>query len=238
MSSARSRFDDQLRELVAFREEHGTFDDQLRELVAFREEHGTFTVPATYTGGRRLARFASGLGAAKSRGDLTGPGDLTEACVRKLIDVGFFPQNEHTAPRTLGVAYPVFLPTSSPPGPPGVWEVRWALRLGRLGRGRGAGGAAGEAGAGSGKPGRVKGSGGGVEGGDDEARESEPQWRRNLDLLSGFKALHGHADVPLGYPENPWLATWVVMQRKLNRDHALAPHRHAALEAIGFLFPL
>lgn len=39
---------------------------------------------------------------------------------------------------------------------------------------------------------------GGVEGGDDEARESEPQWRRNLDLLSGFKALHGHADVPLG----------------------------------------
>ena len=28
------------------------------------------------------------------------------------------------------------------------------------------------------------------------------------------------------------------MQRKLNRDHALAPHRHSALEAYGFLFPL
>ena len=35
------------------------------ELVAFREEHGTFTVPSTYTGGRRFARFASNMRGCK-----------------------------------------------------------------------------------------------------------------------------------------------------------------------------
>ena len=56
--------------------------------VAFQQEHGTFSVPTTYAGGRRLSKFASGLRAARARGD------LTAASVRKLVEVGFIAQGE------------------------------------------------------------------------------------------------------------------------------------------------
>jgi hypothetical protein len=72
--------------------------------VAFQQEHGTFSVPTTYAGGRRLSKFASGLRAARARGD------LTEACVRKLVEVGFFAQGEQ----------PPVPPLASPPAVAGV----------------------------------------------------------------------------------------------------------------------
>ena len=43
---------------------------------------------------------------------------------------------------------------------------------------------------------------------------NNPTWDRRLNQLREFKAATGHTSVPIRYPANPQLATWVAEQRR------------------------
>ena len=47
---------------------------------------------------------------------------------------------------------------------------------------------------------------------------------------------NGHCNIPLVYPENKPLATWVAVQRRQYRASKLLPSRKEQLEGIGFVF--
>ncbi len=62
----------------------------------------------------------------------------------------------------------------------------------------------------------------------------ETRWQAWLKELRAFRDTYGHAAVPLLWPENPELATWVQRQRTLYMNGSLLEHRQEALDAIGF----
>ena len=65
----------------------------------------------------------------------------------------------------------------------------------------------------------------------------EPQqneWDGYFKLLTSFKELHGHVDVPSRYKPNYRLGQWVREQRIFYRDGVLRKSRVQRLEAIGF----
>jgi hypothetical protein len=68
-------------------------------------------------------------------------------------------------------------------------------------------------------------------------------WQQRLVELAAFKAMpeHGHCRVPLPYPANPELASWVDTQRQQKRKYDFDPaeshmtaERIAALDVLGF----
>jgi len=68
----------------------------------------------------------------------------------------------------------------------------------------------------------------------------EAVWGDRLRELCNFKAEHGHCSVPMNYPRNPKLASWVHHQRrqykKMNegKECHITEDRIRALESIGF----
>jgi hypothetical protein len=68
----------------------------------------------------------------------------------------------------------------------------------------------------------------------------EAVWGERLRELCAFKAEHGHCSVPMNYPKNPKLASWVHHQRRQykkrneGRECHITLNRIRALESIGF----
>merc|ERR1712150_12377 len=68
----------------------------------------------------------------------------------------------------------------------------------------------------------------------------EAVWGERLRELCTFKAENGHCSVPMNYPKNPKLASWVHHQRrqykKMNegKECHITRSRIRALESIGF----
>jgi hypothetical protein len=65
----------------------------------------------------------------------------------------------------------------------------------------------------------------------------EPQineWDDYFNLLTSFKKLHGHVDVPSRYRPNYRLGQWIREQRIFHRDGTLRKSRIRRLESIGF----
>lgn len=68
----------------------------------------------------------------------------------------------------------------------------------------------------------------------------EAVWGERLRELCNFKAEHGHCSVPMNYPRNPKLASWVHHQRrqykkmKEGKECHITKDRIRALESIGF----
>ena len=65
-------------------------------------------------------------------------------------------------------------------------------------------------------------------------QRENPQRQKQIATLIEFKRRFGHFDVPTRWPENPALAIWVAIQRKLHAEGRLPARRQAQLEAIGF----
>jgi superfamily II DNA or RNA helicase len=61
-------------------------------------------------------------------------------------------------------------------------------------------------------------------------------WEDRLAEVVAYKALHGHCDIPLNYPENPKLGRFVNHMRSKRTSGKLSADRAAKLEAIGFLW--
>ncbi len=59
-------------------------------------------------------------------------------------------------------------------------------------------------------------------------------WESMFLELCKFEDKLGHCNVPMGYHENPRLATWVTTQRADYKDGRIASHRREKLERIGF----
>jgi len=59
-------------------------------------------------------------------------------------------------------------------------------------------------------------------------------WETSFTALEAYKARFGDCRVPLNWPENPSLGTWVGGQRKAFNSGKLPPDRVARLEALGF----
>jgi hypothetical protein len=58
-------------------------------------------------------------------------------------------------------------------------------------------------------------------------------WERRLRELLEFRRVHGHVNVPRGWPENPRLATWVANQRRLIDAAAVDASRLKLLQESG-----
>ena len=61
-------------------------------------------------------------------------------------------------------------------------------------------------------------------------------WETRFVELVAFKAREGHCDVPLRYPENPALGTWLGRQRKAKQRGRLSGEREARLRKLGVAF--
>ena len=71
----------------------------------------------------------------------------------------------------------------------------------------------------------------------------EEQWYIKIDELVAYKRIHGHCQVPHGYPPNPTLARWAKRQRyqykrkqEANKHSTMTDERIAALENLGFVW--
>jgi hypothetical protein len=67
--------------------------------------------------------------------------------------------------------------------------------------------------------------------------ESKPQaavWEKMFAELEAFNRVHGDCNVPIGWPENPKLASWVQAQRSRKTKGKLAAERLQRLNEIGF----
>jgi hypothetical protein len=62
-------------------------------------------------------------------------------------------------------------------------------------------------------------------------------WDVRLKQLLEFREVHGHLDVPRGWPENPSLAHWVVNQRRDLRHGRLSPSRLQQLKDHDIRWP-
>ena len=62
----------------------------------------------------------------------------------------------------------------------------------------------------------------------------DQNWRERYDQLVAYQQRFGNADVPLNWPENNSLATWVINQRRKYRSDSLKPYQVELLDAIGF----
>jgi superfamily II DNA or RNA helicase len=61
-------------------------------------------------------------------------------------------------------------------------------------------------------------------------------WEHRFRDLTTFKMQHGHCNVPVEYPQNPALGTWLNNQRRLQRSLQLSPDRVNRLEEVGVLW--
>ncbi|WP_257616748.1 DEAD/DEAH box helicase [Chlamydia suis] len=64
----------------------------------------------------------------------------------------------------------------------------------------------------------------------------EGAWEENFLELKLFREEHGHCKVPEGYPKNPFLGTWVGVQRNRFKKGYLTEDRIARLEELGFVW--
>jgi hypothetical protein len=67
--------------------------------------------------------------------------------------------------------------------------------------------------------------------------ESKPQaaaWEKTFAELEAFNRVHGDCNVPIGWPENPTLASWVQAQRSRKTKGKLAAERVKRLDALEF----
>jgi hypothetical protein len=67
--------------------------------------------------------------------------------------------------------------------------------------------------------------------------EWKPQaatWEKMFAELEAFNRVHGDCNVPIGWPENPKLASWVQAQRSRKTKGKLAAERVKRLDALGF----
>ena len=73
---------------------------------------------------------------------------------------------------------------------------------------------------------------------------SYSSWDKWMEMLSSFKAKHGHVDVPLKYEPNPALGTFVNRQRSEYRKYhsskptSMTPERISELNALGFTWAI
>lgn len=67
-------------------------------------------------------------------------------------------------------------------------------------------------------------------------QSSRSNWASHLEELEKFIKQHGHSFVPMYYPENPELATWVRNLRKDCRRKAVSQSRIDQLTKLGFDF--
>jgi hypothetical protein len=61
-------------------------------------------------------------------------------------------------------------------------------------------------------------------------------WDERYGQLMAFKQREGHCNVPLGYPENPQLASWLRHQREFKRRGMLSRDRVKRLDELGFVW--
>jgi hypothetical protein len=59
-------------------------------------------------------------------------------------------------------------------------------------------------------------------------------WETMLAELKRYKDKHGDWNVPRGWKNNPYLATWVRRQRRAWKEGKLSSARKARLDALGF----
>jgi hypothetical protein len=59
-------------------------------------------------------------------------------------------------------------------------------------------------------------------------------WQKRYDELVAYRQRFGNADVPLNWPENKSLATWVINQRRKHRTSSLEAYQVELLNAIDF----
>lgn len=64
------------------------------------------------------------------------------------------------------------------------------------------------------------------------------KWYETYLRLQAYQALHGSADVPNQWPEEPKLAAWVSYQRQKYKKNELTPQQIELLEALGFSWSL
>ena len=62
----------------------------------------------------------------------------------------------------------------------------------------------------------------------------QTRWLLRFEELLAYKAIHGNCRVPLGWPQNKQLASWVGVQRGRFKSGLLAQDRIKKLESIGF----
>lgn len=60
------------------------------------------------------------------------------------------------------------------------------------------------------------------------------RWQTMLGELRSFREKFGHCRVPSGWEEDPRLANWVSVQRRMRKLQRLSPERISLLEALGF----
>jgi hypothetical protein len=60
------------------------------------------------------------------------------------------------------------------------------------------------------------------------------KWRARLEELVIYKSKYGNCDVPVEWPQDPRLGTWVHLQRQLAKAGKLSHERKARLDALGF----
>jgi hypothetical protein len=61
-------------------------------------------------------------------------------------------------------------------------------------------------------------------------------WEERFAELTAFKATHDHCNVPIGWPENPQLRTWVNEQRKRKKKGTLSEDCIQRLNQIGLVW--
>lgn len=61
-------------------------------------------------------------------------------------------------------------------------------------------------------------------------------WEDRFEEVAGFKAKHGHCNIPIKYPENPKLGRFVNNTRTQRNSRKLSADRIAKLDAIGFVW--
>jgi hypothetical protein len=62
----------------------------------------------------------------------------------------------------------------------------------------------------------------------------EERWERMFDQLVAHRAKHGHCEVPVQWPENQSLSSWVQHQRRYHQDGQMPAARARRLEQLGF----
>jgi len=62
------------------------------------------------------------------------------------------------------------------------------------------------------------------------------EWEQSFLELSAFKDAHGDCDVPMKFPENPRLASWVSSQRSARKSGRLSEDRIKRLDELGFIW--
>ena len=63
-------------------------------------------------------------------------------------------------------------------------------------------------------------------------------WDQRLGELHQFKELNGHCNVPLRYPANRALGSWVIAQRALYKKEVLSEDRIINLTNLGFIWDI